>query len=301
MISALFGALFVNPDDVRVAHVAEELGFDSIWVAGHMLWPNPTAEVISSLGYLAAKTSRVKLGSAILLLPLYNALSVAKSVAMLQELSDGRVLLGIGIGGEFAPEFRAAGVDRARRGRISNDQLSLMRHLWRNPGRPIHAGLHEVTADAPPLYPRTQSPAPILIGGRTTSAMRRAARLGDGILPYFVTPERYAELKTEVCSLRADTGRDHEPFHFATAVFVSVARTTEEGRANAVDYFRWQYDMDGEPLVDRYAIYGTPEHCAERYRQYIDAGVQHFVNIPVGPEPVKEQLARIMEVADGFP
>jgi len=293
-----FGALVVKPEEVRQAHIAEELGFDSIWVAGHMLWPNATAEVISSLGYLAAKTSRVQLGSSILLLPLYNPLSVAKSVAMLQELSDGRILLGIGIGGEFEPEFAAAGVDVAKRGRVSNDMLKLMRHLWRNPGEAVEAGPYRVTADAPPLYPREQPPAPVLIGGRTTAAMRRAASLGDGILPYFVTPERYAELRTEVLGMLAEEGRAEVPFQFTTASFVSVAKTAEEGRQNAVDYIRWQYNMDGEPLVDRYAIYGPPERCAGRYREYIDAGVRHFVNIPVGPEPLDQQLAMIKEVVD---
>jgi alkanesulfonate monooxygenase SsuD/methylene tetrahydromethanopterin reductase-like flavin-dependent oxidoreductase (luciferase family) len=126
--------------------------------------------------------------------------------------------------------------------------------------------------------------------------MRRAATLGDGIMPYFVTPEKYAELRGQVQTLLVAGGRAEVPFQFAVSLFVSVAKTVEEGRKAAVDYIRWQYGMDGEPLVDRYAIYGPPDRCAERYAQYADAGVTHFVNIPVGRGPFAEQLARIREV-----
>ena len=130
--------------------------------------------------------------------------------------------------------------------------------------------------------------------------MRRAARFGDGILPYFVTPEKYTELREEVAELLAAEGRGDAPFHFATALFVSVAKTVEEGRQAAVDYIRWQYGMDGEPLVDRYAIYGPPDRCADRYSQYVAAGVRHFVNIPAGKGTYTEQLQSIAEVANGL-
>lgn len=291
---AKFGALFVNPGEIAEAHRAEEMGYDSIWVAGHMLWPNPTAEVLTSLGYLAARTSRVQLGSAILLLPLYNALTVAKGVAMLQSLAGGRVVLGVGIGGEYAPEFEAAGVDRTRRGRITNDQLLLMRTLWHEPGKAVEAGKYRVDAQAPPLYPEAP-PAPLLIGGRTTPAMRRAARLGDGILPYFVTPEGYRDLREQVLEMLDGEGRSGDDFQFATAIFVSLAPSAEEGREAAVDYIRWQYNIDGEPLVDRYAVYGPAERCAKRLNEYVNAGVGHFVVIPVGKEPLEAQLPAILE------
>lgn len=272
-----FGALYVHPEDVAEAETAEAMGYDSIWLAGHLFWFRPTADVLSSMAWVARGTSRVKVGSAILLLPLYNALTVAKAMAQLDVLSDGRVILGVGVGGEEKAEFRAAGVDVRRRGRIMDEQLDLIRRLWERPREAWSSPSYELTNRLELLPRPVQARLPIWVGGRSEAARRRAARVGDGYFPHLVTPEQWGRMRGQVLELLATEGRDADGFSFPTVVFASLAATRAEARAKAIEEIGYTYGMEGSPIVDRYYILGDASECRDRFQEYIDAGVRTFI------------------------
>jgi probable F420-dependent oxidoreductase len=173
------------------AGAVEEIGFESIWVTDHVAIPPDDAEgsggrymeTLTTLAWLAGITERVKLGSAVLILPYRAALPTAKQIATVQDLSGGRLVLGVGVGWMDA-EFRALGVNRHARGRLSDETLAFLNKCFSQ---------DEVVANSQKFLfkPRPQKP-PILIGGKAPHALERAAKYGDGWLPVAKGPEDIA-------------------------------------------------------------------------------------------------------------
>ncbi len=195
-----------SPEAIReVAQAAEALGFDSLWTTDHILVPTAhyepygrIFETWTTLAYVAALTQRIRLGTSILLLGLRNPVLVAKQAATLDQLSNGRLILGIGAGW-LAREFENLGVSFRGRIRFLEEGIVLMRTLWTSP-RPRFQGRFFRIEDAvfEPLPVQPGGP-PIWIGGNTEAAVRRAARLGDGWHPVGLDPET---LRQRVARLR---------------------------------------------------------------------------------------------------
>ncbi len=196
-----------SPEAIReVARAAEALGFDSVWTTDHVLVPEVYSEPYgrifetwTTLAYVAALTQRVRVGTSILLLGLRNPVLVAKQAATLDQLSGGRLILGIGAGW-LDREFENLGVSFRRRISFLEEGMVLMRTLWANP-RPRFQGrffrIEDAVFEPPPAQP---GGPPIWVGGNTEAAVRRAARLGDGWHPVGLDPET---LRTRVAQLRA--------------------------------------------------------------------------------------------------
>ncbi len=176
-----------NPDGIRrIAALAEELGFDSVWTTEHIIvgpeGVDPYGRVydpLVTLAWIAGWTERTGLGTSIVLVPLHNPIHLAKEVATLQELSGGRFMLGVGIGWH-KDEFDFMGVPFKGRGRRADDAIRVMRALW-NGERDFDGefwSFHDATAEPHP------SPVPeIWIGGSSARAIRRAVELGDAWHP----------------------------------------------------------------------------------------------------------------------
>lgn len=183
------------PDPGRyraVAELAEELGYDSIWAGEHLSFVNPILDLGVALATFAAVTRQIAIGAAVVLLPLRHPSLVAKQAASLDYVSGGRLLLGLGVGGEGPGDFEAAGVPVAERGARADEGMEALRVLLRD--RPASfAGRYYRFADVSiePAPAQAGGP-PLLVGGRSDAAIRRAARLGDGWLPYMVSSGRYA-------------------------------------------------------------------------------------------------------------
>jgi probable F420-dependent oxidoreductase len=170
----------------RLAEAAEEAGFDSVWATEHIV-VGPEAvdpygrgyDPLVTLGWLAGLTESVKLGTSILLVPLHHPILLAKQAATLQEISGGRLLLGVGVGWH-EDEFRIMGVPFAGRGRRANEALRLMRALWR--GETSFEG--EVWSFSDATFGPLPAPEPeIWVGGSSPAAIRRALELGDAWHP----------------------------------------------------------------------------------------------------------------------
>lgn len=258
----------------------EDLGADSLWVGGHVASRNPTPEVIVQLAQLAALSRRARIGTAILLLPLYPPAIVAKQIADLDRASGGRVTLGIGVGGEYEQEFRACGVPRKERGRRADEAIPLLRRLWSaeeisHPG-PFYP-MDRVRIHPPPAQ---AGGVPIVVAGRQEAAMRRAARLGDGWMPYLYSPRRYAESVAKVKAFAAEAGRDLARFEWMEFLFTHVADDPARARDEAAAFLGGTYNQDFRPLIDRVAAAGTPEQVAERVQEFVDAGARHLIFVP---------------------
>jgi probable F420-dependent oxidoreductase len=266
----------------ELPHV-EDLGYDSVWTSEHMLFYGPTLDATVTLGAFAARTKRVKIGTAIVLLPLRHPTVTAKAISTADVLSGGRVILGIGVGGEFPKEFEATGVPVEERGARTNDAIRVLKKLWSQDNVSHHSPF--VNFDGATMQPKPVQAGgpPIVIAGRSEAAMRRAARLGDGYMPYLFTPERYAQAKQSIEQEAERHGRDLRGFQWMLYQFTSVAGRYEEAHERAVARLSRQYNQDFSKIADRYAAVGTTDQVIARLRAFADAGVSHFILTPITP------------------
>ncbi len=208
--------------DARRISALEDEAIDSLWMGGHVASSNPSPEAMMGLARLAALTERVKVGTSILLLPLYPPAIVAKQIADLDHTTNGRVILGVGVGGEYPQEFRACEIPISERGRRTDEMIPLIRRLW-TAEEITHEGRYYRMQDVR-IHPAPVQPGgpPIVVAGRQEPAMRRAATLGDGWFPYMYSPRRYAASVETVKQAAAEAGRDLSGFEWLVWVFVNV-------------------------------------------------------------------------------
>ncbi|MBS0559230.1 MAG: TIGR03619 family F420-dependent LLM class oxidoreductase [Proteobacteria bacterium] len=196
----------------RAAEQAEALGFDDVWVSEHIIIPRgapypPSAiflDPVLTLTWAAAYTSRVRLGTSVLVLPMRHPLPLAKELATLQNLSAGRLILGGGVGWMEA-EFAALGVPFHERGKRMDEGLAMMRAVWSEdpvtfPTRSIPAEIHDMR-----MLPHPCAPIPVWIGGSSDAAIRRAARM-DGWHGSRIAPEQAPAMVARLRALRPDPG-----------------------------------------------------------------------------------------------
>jgi alkanesulfonate monooxygenase SsuD/methylene tetrahydromethanopterin reductase-like flavin-dependent oxidoreductase (luciferase family) len=243
---------------------AEETGADSLWAVDHLYWPHPINECLTTLTIAAASTRRPTLGSCILQLPLRHPAAVAKQVTALQHLSGGRFILGVGVGSHEA-EYNRAGVDFHRRGRLMDEGLAVIRDAWAAADQPAGSYRQE------PSSPRV----PVWVGGSSVAARRRAAAVGDGWAPLFLTADDYG---TALRALRRETeeaGRDPDAVEPAMVVFARVGADDAAPLQGA----QWLSDLYGVPAkaFDRYLAAGPAETCAASLGHYVDAGARHII------------------------
>ena len=284
-----------EPDRAWLAAV-ERLPVDSVWQGGHILPPSATGEAITRLALLTAWTERVRVGTAVLVLPLYHPVVVAKQLADLDARSGGRVTVGVGVGGEFADEFAAVGVPIAERGARTDESVAILRSLWA--GGPVtHTGrffdLHDV--ELRPVSPMQPGGPPIVVSGRKEPAMRRAARLGDGWMPYLVSPGAYARSVATIRKEAADAGRRLAGFEWMLYLYCSVRGDGDRARQDVAEFLGGAYGDKPGSMLERIAPAGTPDEVAARVQEYVDAGARHLVVSPAARTDTLEVVTLMAE------
>lgn len=292
----LGAAAIPEPERAWLAAV-EQLPIDSVWQGGHVLPPSATGEPITRLALLTAWTERVRVGTAVLVLPLYNPVVVAKQLVDLDARSGGRVTVGVGAGGEFVKEFEAVGVPLNERGSRTNEGIEVLEKLWSGQSVSHHGRhfafddvqLHVVRAPGA-AEPRLGGP-PIVVCGRKEPAMRRAARFGRGWMPYLLSPNAYQRSVDTIRAEAAANGRDLAGFEWMLYLYCSVRRDGDRARADVAKFLGSAYGDKPQAMLDRIAPAGTPEQVAERVQEYIDAGVRHVVISPAAQQDTLEVVS----------
>jgi probable F420-dependent oxidoreductase len=191
----------------RAAERAEDLGLSDVWVSEHIIVPRTTFprsplfyDPVLSLTWAAAVTRRVRLGTSVLVLPMRHPLPLAKELATLQLFSEGRLILGAGVGWLEA-EFAALGVPFHERGRRLDEGIALMRAVWTQDPVTFHGKYISAELDAMTMRPLLDKPIPIWFGARSEAAFKRTVRIGDGWQCSQLTP---AEAAPIIARLRHD-------------------------------------------------------------------------------------------------
>jgi len=282
---------FVGPTEtpdidglIRYAVRAEELGFESLWAWDHViLGVDPSFPILDALGTLtaiAARTSRIRLGTGVLVLPLRNPIVVAKTLGTLDVISRGRLILGVAAGW-YAREFDAVGVPFGQRGRLFERNLDLLCRLWT--GDRVTTRIDEFNLREAVMRPRPlQTPRPpILIGGYVDAVLRRAATLGDGWLTYFYTPEGFRRAWERVLSHARAAGRDPASLTATNQLAIYVGRSRADTESPMRRWLETEWDVAAwsESTID-HAVNGSVDECVRELRRHLEAGVHRIILIP---------------------
>jgi alkanesulfonate monooxygenase len=261
----------------------EELGFDSLWVWDHMLLgvePNfPIIDSLMVLTAVAARTKRIKLGTGILVLPLRNAVALAKQLSSMDLLSDGRLVMGMA-SGWYKREFDAVGIPFEKRGKIMDENLDLMRRLWTEPS--VTGEYQRYNPSKAVMYPKPkQERIPILIGGYVDRVLQRAATVGDGWLTYFYTPEGFTKSWTKIRNFAKEAGKDPDKLLNASQIPIMVGPSKEAVQADMMDWLNKEWDFPEHSDCTRdSAIMGSVDECVAQLKEHRAAGVQKIIFVP---------------------
>jgi probable F420-dependent oxidoreductase len=290
-----FSVGFVCQPERSLVETFEALPVDSLWVGGHVASPNPSPEAMVQLARLSALTSRVRVGTSILLLPLYPPAIVAKQVADLDAATGGRVTLGVGVGGEYPQEFRACQIPLSERGSRTDEAIPLLRRLWSGEEQ-SHAGRYYPMEDVR-IHPAPVQPngPPIIVAGRKKPAMRRAVALGDGWMPYLYSARRYADSVETIRGLADEAARDLTDFEWFAFVFVNVHDDGEKAKEEAAEFLGGTYRQDFRSMLPHIAVAGSPDEAVSGLTEFVRAGATHLVFTPASRTRSREVALRLVD------
>jgi alkanesulfonate monooxygenase SsuD/methylene tetrahydromethanopterin reductase-like flavin-dependent oxidoreductase (luciferase family) len=277
----------------ETAALADRLGFDSLWTGDHVAFAIPILDPLLQLALLASFSSRVKVATGVYLLPLRHPVPTAKQVATLDVMCGGRLIFGVGVGGEFPGEYAACVVPVRERGARLSEAIPLLRDLVR--GEAVTSEGRFYPFPETRMLPASPQPAgpPIWCGGRSPGALDRMGRLADGWISYVVTPEMYREGLEGIARAAAKAERKLEHFGTGHLLFMRLDDTREAALEAATAHLSRRYAMDFRRAADRYSALGRAEDVAERIHAFREAGLRHIVLDLVGPmEERDEQLER---------
>jgi probable F420-dependent oxidoreductase len=291
------GPLASRQNIVRVAEEADRLGYDSVWVHDHILWgteqhrthlsagsaealtesqrPN-FYESVTTLAYIAGRTTKIKLGVAVLVLPLRNPVVIAKQLANLDLLSEGRLIVGVAPGAPniTRPEFDAIGVSYEERGRITDEYISVLKKIW-NESLPSFSGRYSSFKEVQVFPKPAQKNLKILVGGGergiSPRALRRVVELGDGWIPAYLTPEEATEGVVKIREAAVKKGRDPTQFVVSHEMFTAIDIDGNAAKAGAAKSLATNFVSVEEG--EKRSLVGSPSQLLEKIGRFSRAGV----------------------------
>ncbi len=266
----------------QMARTAEKLSFDSLWVWDHLLLGSrkvfPVLDSLTTLSYLSAATTRIKLGTSVLIMALRNPLIVAKALTTIQIFSDGRLVVGAA-SGWYEREFRAAGVDFKKRGQIFEEEFQLVRRLLNEAD--VNFRGEGIELDHATILPTSSTKIPMLMGGYSDRVLNRAGRLADGWISYYYTPEDYADSWSKVRAGALEAGRDPRRLNSVTLVPLAIANSFEDGDNLSKEFTRNYTDLPKNTrCTPEASIRGTIPECIAQIKKFEEIGLEELVFIP---------------------
>jgi probable F420-dependent oxidoreductase len=262
----------------------EQLGFDSLWVWDHiLLGVEPSFPIIESLTLLtaiAARTTTIKLGTGILVLPLRNPVVLAKQLSSMDLLSDGRLIMGMA-SGWYKREFDAVGVPYEKRGKIMDENLTILTRFWTEDMVKGEYTFHKIPAGVMFPKPLQKPRPPILIGGYVDRVLQRAAVAGDGWITYFYRAESFAKAWAKIRDFATEGGKNPDQLLNAAQLPIRIGKSRTEVEDGMMEWLgkEWDYASWSESTKDS-AILGTVDECVAQLKEHLAAGVQKIIFVP---------------------
>ncbi len=265
----------------RAAWLSESLGYDSVWVTDHIVVPSTSVdsfgpdffEAVSVMAYLAGITRRVEIGAAILIVPYRHPLMLAKMISTIDQLSHGRVILGAGLGW-LESESALMGVPHRRRARVADETLAAMRACWESAEPEFHGEVYDFGGFHFAPRPHAGRRLPVLVGGATTVALRRAAHLGDG---WIGDDQTFEEMEASLAQLDKElhaAGRARDGFEVAARSGLQVVAERAAGTASPSEkgWKSAEFVTGG-----RTPFRGLREEVVADFRRAAKLGITHLV------------------------
>jgi len=279
----------IDPERIRrYLARAEALGFTGAWVVEQVVGTIPSLEPIELLTFAAAATRRLRVGAAVLLTALRTPLHTAKSLATLDQLSGGRLDVGVGLGGQPAV-YPAFGLSAERRAARFAEGVTLMKRLWTEPRVTFDGEFYRLKDLPMEPKPRQRPHPPIWFGAHHPDALRRAVALGDAFMG--AGSASTATFASEVAQLRRtleEARRDPATFPVAKRVYITVDDDRARAARRLTEWFGGFYHRP--QLAEEVSVWGSAEQCAEGLRAVVAAGAGMLMLNPVFDD--EEQLER---------
>jgi alkanesulfonate monooxygenase SsuD/methylene tetrahydromethanopterin reductase-like flavin-dependent oxidoreductase (luciferase family) len=291
---------------LKLAQRAESAGLDSVWV-GDSLVAKPRLEPLSALAAIAATTQRVRLGTSVMLMALRQPVLLAQTMATVDLISKGRLLIAAGVGGAFNEaqqgEWRAAGVSVNRRASRLEEMVQIVKGLtagetldWQS----RNFSLDSVALGHPPVR---ATGVPVLLACHWRSPareaqFRRAGRWADGVISISDSPEEYAQVMEGIATAAREAGRDPDQLEKVMYLTVNLDSDRSKAEAEAEKYLLGYYGA--EIWGDRWGPFGDPERVKDRIAQYIEVGTQTVVVRFASFDPERQMDVFLDRVAPAF-
>jgi alkanesulfonate monooxygenase len=250
----------------------------------------PILDAIGTLTAIAARTTTIKLGTGVLVLPLRNPTVAAKAIGTLDVISQGRLILGVAAGW-YAREFDAVGVPFKQRGRLFERNFEILTRLWTEDRVTLQAD--EFNLREAVMRPRTaQRPRPpILLGGYVDAVLKRVATKGDGWLTYFYTPASYRKGWEKIAGFAREAGRDPKTLTGTNQLAILVGASRAETEAPMRQWLQTEWDVAAwsESTIE-HAIRGSARECIEQLRAHVASGVDRLILIPYRYQPEQVEI-----------
>jgi len=273
----------VGPAPIREHLVrAEALGFHSAWVVEQVLGAIPSLEPVALLTYAAAITTRMRLGSAVLLTALRSPVHLAKSLATLDHLSGGRLMVGVGLGGNPGA-YPAHGLTADRRAARFSEGIRLMKQLWTEPRVSFAGDFYKLDNAAMEPKPVQKPHPPIWFGAHHPNALRRMVQLGDGFMGAgSLSTVKFADEVKTLGGLLSEAGRDPDTFPVGKRVYIAIDRDKARAGQRLAEWFQAFY---GRPqMAAEVSVWGSEDECVDRLGEVVAAGARLLLLNPVFDE-----------------
>ena len=290
---------------ISLANTVEQAGLDSVWV-GDSLMAKPRMEPLAILGALAARTSRVRLGTAVLLPALRHPVLMAQTMATVDLISGGRLVIGAGVGGAFNDdqrrEWKAAGVPTKGRGRRFEEIVKIIQGLGSGKLFDFHGRHFDLDSALMRPAPTNPNGIPFLLGthyrAQSPAQIRRAAQLGAGIISISDSPDEFAQIIQQVNEKAVEFDREPASLEKTFYMTVNMNPDLKAAEADAVEWLTGYYGSD--IWGTRWGPFGGAERVAERMREYVSAGAETLVVRFASFEPEKQLETFLEQVAPIF-
>jgi alkanesulfonate monooxygenase SsuD/methylene tetrahydromethanopterin reductase-like flavin-dependent oxidoreductase (luciferase family) len=270
---------------VEAAKLARDGGLDGMFSGDHVTFHGRGNDGLMNLAFVAAHVPELVLQTSVYLLALRHPTTVALQASLIDHLCGGRLILGVGIGGEDPAEWWACGIDpRSRPGR-TDEGMQILRSLWTQEETTFQGRYYQLETVAQRPKPVRPEGIPLWVGGRSDAAILRGTRYGDGYIGIWISPRRFAELREKHDEYVQELELPNRPFAFGMQCWIGVDADERRAREKVAERMSNTYHLPFDRF-ERYVPYGTPQQVAERLMEYVEVGCTHVNIQPAESSPL---------------